>query len=627
MILFQKWKKIKNSQKIGKKIIMDKKGIVGVCILLAVMLGLEQLSKKMAPEPVQKEEKTFLSDASSQAQEFDENLSEDSNENFSESKGNKITSENKSETILTKSRGIIATEPEQIQSAPVKTSPIIEENVLKLDNIVFSKSDSLKLYIDPNTATILQAELGDYLSKDRKRNVKLGSEAYPMLNLEPIDEQWNFSSPKIVTHTEEELIIERVLRNKNVLVQHHWKFDKEIKFRYSYNLTFKNLAEETTAFEGFYMNCGSMKPLEEAINIKFTRLGQTVELRYASSDDQDSFNVKEIGKMDRNEKINRRSDETIDWLAVKNKYFCSIVSGTAPFKGYRLDSKAEKVNETDVDLIMADVIFKHFKLERNESRTYSFDCFLGAQEYYLLSKLGKNKESLLGMDLFMFWHPGWMATLTKFILKSMIGINNAINHKYGYALAIILITIVIKMLFWPITHKSTVSMRKMQDVQPKIAKIREEYKGNQQEMQRKIMELYKEEKVNPFGGCLPMLIQIPVFFSLFNTFRSAVELRQAEFLWIDDLSLPDTVFPGIGFPLRPLAIIMGVSMMVQQKLTPSTGDASQKKMMYFMSIFFVFMLYGMPAGLTLYWTVNQLISIGQYYFSHKHIEKKKAVEA
>jgi YidC/Oxa1 family membrane protein insertase len=170
-------------------------------------------------------------------------------------------------------------------------------------------------------------------------------------------------------------------------------------------------------------------------------------------------------------------------------------------------------------------------------------------------------------------------------------------------------------------------MRKMQELQPQLKELREKHKEDPQKMYRKQQELFKENNVSQLGGCLPMLVQIPVFFGLYNTFRSAIELRQASFLWVADLSLPDTLaFSPAGLPIRPLAIIMSGSMLLQQKLMPS-ADASQQRMMMFMSLFFLWIFYGMPAGLTLYWTTNQILTIAQTLITRRLEERKKAAEA
>jgi YidC/Oxa1 family membrane protein insertase len=184
------------------------------------------------------------------------------------------------------------------------------------------------------------------------------------------------------------------------------------------------------------------------------------------------------------------------------------------------------------------------------------------------------------------------------------------------------ITFLVKLLFWPLTHYSTLSMKKMQTVQPRIVEIREKYKDDPAKVQQKIMELYREEKVNPLGGCLPVVLQIPVFFALFNVFRGAIELRHASFLWVTDLSQPDTLpWLLLGLPIRPLAILMSVTMFLQQKLTPSSLDPMQARMMMIMTVFFAFIFYGMPAGLTLYWTVNQVLSIVQTLITYRLVKQ------
>ncbi|MDX9979737.1 MAG: membrane protein insertase YidC, partial [Lentisphaeria bacterium] len=197
----------------------------------------------------------------------------------------------------------------------------------------------------------------------------------------------------------------------------------------------------------------------------------------------------------------------------------------------------------------------------------------------------------------------------------------------GYGWAIIVITVVVKLLFFPLSHKGTQSMRKMQALQPQLKELRERYKDDPQKMYRKQQELFKENNVSQLGGCLPMLVQIPVFFGLYNTFRSAIELRQASFLWVADLSLPDTLaFSPEGLPIRPLAIIMSASMLVQQKMTPA-ADPNQQRMMMFMSLFFLWIFYGMPAGLTLYWTTNQILTIVQTLITHRLEDRRKAALA
>jgi YidC/Oxa1 family membrane protein insertase len=192
-------------------------------------------------------------------------------------------------------------------------------------------------------------------------------------------------------------------------------------------------------------------------------------------------------------------------------------------------------------------------------------------------------------------------------------------HSYG--IAIILLTILVRVVFWPITRKSTESMKKMQEIQPLVKAVQAKYKDNTQKQQQEVMALYKEHKVNPLGGCLPMLIQIPVFIALFVVLRSAIELRFAHFLWIRDLSQPENLFPGMlpfGLSLNLLPIFMAGTMFWQQKLTPSaSADPNQQKIMMFMPVMMLVMFYNFAAGLALYWTTQNILMIIQQLMMKK----------
>lgn len=167
-------------------------------------------------------------------------------------------------------------------------------------------------------------------------------------------------------------------------------------------------------------------------------------------------------------------------------------------------------------------------------------------------------------------------------------------------------------------------MKKMQKIQPAIKELREKYKEDKQKLNTKMMELYKKEGVNPLGGCLPILVQIPVFFALYWTLDGAIELRHQSFLWAIDLTQPDTIAHIFSIPINPLAILMALTMVLQQKLTPVATDPMQAKMMMFMPLIMLIFLYSLPSGLTLYWTVSQIISIIQLMVNIYNDKKEKA---
>jgi YidC/Oxa1 family membrane protein insertase len=185
----------------------------------------------------------------------------------------------------------------------------------------------------------------------------------------------------------------------------------------------------------------------------------------------------------------------------------------------------------------------------------------------------------------------------------------------GYGWAIVVITIIIKLVLWPLTTASTRSMKRMSALQPQMKALQEKYKEDPKKMNLKLMEFMKENKVSPLGGCLPMLLQMPVFIGFFYMIRSAIELRGATFLWVSDLSQADTIFllPGLNFPVNPLPLLMGVTMLWQSHLTPASPgmDPMQQKMMRYMPLMFLVILYNFSAGLTLYWTVQNLLTIAQ----------------
>jgi YidC/Oxa1 family membrane protein insertase len=257
----------------------------------------------------------------------------------------------------------------------------------------------------------------------------------------------------------------------------------------------------------------------------------------------------------------------------------------------------------------ASILFPGATLTANQNLQRDFLIYAGPKEYKTLSRLGADLHNDIDRLMEYGGFFGWFAQL---LLLSM----NAL-HSFGldYGSAIIVITIIIKILFWPLTNLSTRSMKRMAALQPQMKVIQDKYKDDPQKMQRKMMEFYKEHKINPASGCLPVLVQMPIFFGFYQMIRTAIELRGARFLWNYDLSKPDTLFiiPGLDLPFNLLPLIMGATMVWQARLTPvSPGvDPMQQKIMKYMPLMFLALLYNFSAGLTLYWTVQNLLSIVQ----------------
>jgi YidC/Oxa1 family membrane protein insertase len=257
----------------------------------------------------------------------------------------------------------------------------------------------------------------------------------------------------------------------------------------------------------------------------------------------------------------------------------------------------------------ARVIYPGTNLAAQASVERRFQIYAGPKEYNTLARLGARMNN--NLDLVMDY-SGFFGFFAKILLLSMNGLH-AMSLSYG--MAIIVITIIIKLIFWPLTKASTKSMKRMAALQPQMKALQERYKEDPVKMNRKLMEFMKENKVSPLGGCLPMLLQIPVFFGFYRMILSATELRGAQFLWACDLSKPDTLFviPGLNMPFNLLPLIMGATMLWQARLTPASPgmDPMQQKIMKYMPLMFLFILDNFSAGLTLYWTVQNILTIAQ----------------
>jgi YidC/Oxa1 family membrane protein insertase len=236
-----------------------------------------------------------------------------------------------------------------------------------------------------------------------------------------------------------------------------------------------------------------------------------------------------------------------------------------------------------------------------------FTFYAGPKEYKRLAQIGSRMNN--NLDLIMDFTGPW-GFFSKLLLLSMNGLN-ALGLPYGWT--IIAITLIIKIIFWPLTRASTRSQKRMQALQPQLKAIADKYKDDPVKKNQKTMEFMKEKKVSPLGSCLPMLFQIPVFAGFYYMLRNAIELRGVHFLWAADLSQPDTVAILAGFPINPLPLIMGATQLWQSHLLPASPgvEPGQQKMMRYMPLMFVAMFYKVSAGLTLYWTVSNLLGILQ----------------
>ncbi|MFM8313620.1 MAG: membrane protein insertase YidC, partial [Deltaproteobacteria bacterium] len=285
-----------------------------------------------------------------------------------------------------------------------------------------------------------------------------------------------------------------------------------------------------------------------------------------------------------NEVVNQGHTE---WLGFGNRYFSSVVvTQDSPINPDVVYKKTENFNGA---YLRYPLVLKDGQKELN----FSLKFYVGPKDFNELSKVPGLKQLIDFGTFKVFAYP--LLSILRFFYKF---INN-------YGVAIILLTLLVRALFYPLSQKSMKSMKEMQKLQPKIAVLKEKYKDDQKKLNEEQMALFKAHKVNPAGGCLPMLVQLPVFIALYAVLGNSIELFHAPFFgWIHDLSSRD--------PFYIYPILMGLAMLLQQKMTPSSGmDPVQQKMMYFMPVIFTFMMINLPSGLTLYIFVSTLLGVAQ----------------
>jgi YidC/Oxa1 family membrane protein insertase len=299
----------------------------------------------------------------------------------------------------------------------------------------------------------------------------------------------------------------------------------------------------------------------------------------------------------------------IRWISVESRYF---MLGLIPLKE---QAAAVRISSLPNHMVESRYIEPEQTIAPGAQDAYQYELYFGPKSLQYLKQAGHDLDKAIDFGTF------------DLLAKPCLWL---LNYLYSvipnYGVAIIILTVLTKVLLWPLGTKSYKSMSQMKKMQPLIQEIREKYKNDKKKMNEAVMGLHKTYGINPLGGCLPMVVQIPFFFALYRMLDQAIELRHAPFFgWITDLSAPDRLFdfgfsipfmdPPYGIPV--LTLIMGATMLWQQKMTPATGDPTQAKMMMLMPVVFTFIFINFSSGLVLYWLVNNVLSIGQQMYTQK----------
>ncbi len=501
-----------------------------------------------------------------------------------------------------------------VQKEQEEKIKIVQDEIDLQDNIVI-QNDLIRTVWTNEGAALKSAVLTEFKNSEKTQVLELlkpNREGLLPLSIKLLDEGYklNRRRHKIVEQKEDKVVFTTVLENglrvtKDISLENS-------KYHLDIAITFENtsnsdvaLAYTVNSTSGIYPESDKYTGLASVVGIDVGR-GKVKLVRTATED-----------MPYKNESVG------ISWAGAVNKYFVSVLKSSS---GAIIATATSAPNENPDPLYDVD-----FSVNIQTKRISIIPQGKEQHDYVLF--LGPKKESVLKQydGLLVLLEYGWTTSICKILIKILNAFYELIPN---YGIAILLLTFVVKLILFPLTMKSQKSMFKMQQLQPLIGKLKEKYKGDKQRMGQEQMKLFKQHGVNPMSGCMPIMLQMPVFFALFRTLQLSFEMRQAPFvLWISDLSKPDTLLqlpftiPFLGDGLNILPIIMGIASFVQMKLTPKTvsGDdpqaRMQQRMMQMMPIIFPFILYTMPSGLTLYWTTSTLISIGEQMFIRKSIKK------
>ncbi len=312
-----------------------------------------------------------------------------------------------------------------------------------------------------------------------------------------------------------------------------------------------------------------------------------------------------------------------EWVAVSNQFFTTLI---APLTAKASNTWARRFDvarwpDQKIFGVEGALGMPGFQLQPGQTYNARFEIYAGPKLYHRLAQLEHNEADI--MDFGMF----------KIVCQFLLNFMNLLHGLLGnYAAAILALTTIIKLVLWPIQNKANRSMRQMAALSPKMQELRQKYKDDPTRMNQEVMKLYKEYGINPVGGCLPMVIQIPIFFGLFKMLGQAVELRGQRFWWVKDLSQPDTIahLPVLGWPVNIIPLCMAATQIWLMAMTPKTGDATQRRVMMFTPLIFLFICYNFAAALALYYTTQNLFSILQFYQNKRQPEptlEKRSVAA
>lgn len=376
-----------------------------------------------------------------------------------------------------------------------------------------------------------------------------------------------------------------------------------------------NTGAESVQLSDLFFNLGTVTTIASNALPSYLNVGyfNGDEVEFTAVDDlTGSSGILGIGAKQPQAKISLSNH--MEWTSVKNQFFTAILSADIPGKQLTIHPVDVTVDANlPKTAIQASVGYVLGSIAPGVQSEFNGRYFVGPKELKRLEALGNQQDLVMEF--------GFLAFISKLLLSFMYAIHSVVPS-WGWS--IVIMTICIKLIFWPLTAKASRSQKRMAKIQAPMAALKEKYKDNPSKMQEETLKLFREHQVNPVAGCLPILIQMPIFLGLFYMLRSAAELRYEPFLWVADLSQPDTLFEIAGFPINLLPLIMGVTMFFQMSMMPvsPTADPMQQKIFKFLPFIFLIFLYTFSAGLVLYWTVQNILTIVQQKITNLQMDRE-----
>ncbi|MBR2720160.1 MAG: membrane protein insertase YidC [Lentisphaeria bacterium] len=497
--------------------------------------------------------------------------------------------------------------PESV-AAPV-TAPAPAKVAVPSDGML--SNGMLTLTVSGENGGISKIRFPKYKSNDLKEEITLDSSLFTFV----IPNAKTLSIAPVVNR-DGAVTSSRVLEISGAKVKVEQTYTLSDNYVISCRYTLANLSSAPVTLSNAVITGGSIAPWHMISGDKMRTMSHRMDFMSANGD------IEDIDADEDDEDFYKYQNHQVQWASVSNKYFCSVLKCNAGNYMLHLVNPRKQLADSkgkNYNIITIGAALPVMTLQPGTVTTLDFAGYTGPKSSAALEAFVPSGEKVMHLA----WGPlNYLARFLMWILNLLYSICGS------YGVSIIILTLLVRSAFYPLTSKGNESMRKMQKVQPMFKELKEKYQNDPQLLNQKMTELYRKEGINPLAGCFPILLQIPIFFALYAMLDNAVALRHVSFLWCKNLAAADTIFsiplgftlPILGIdaiPVNPLVLIMTVLMVIQQKMTPMAADPAQKKMMAMMPVIMLLFLYDLPSGLTLYWTISNLFSIIQLWLQKR----------